>query len=161
MQPGDETTASFPGDPATESSGGHEGAAGGAEDGADKAAGENVQPEDGSTWLIMELCNRGSLQVLSFAFFCPSSHSAVQDNSQLLRFSHGKVTQRPQHDTDACAADLLAQDSIDRGMFLRRQGDPASGPRLSAVLSVALDVATGMAYLHERGIIHGGDGCPA
>jgi hypothetical protein len=56
---------------------------------------------------------------------------------------------------------LLAQDSIDRGVFLLRQGDPVSGPRLSAVLSVALDVATGMAYLHECGIIHGGAVLPA
>ena len=89
-------------------------------------------------------------------FSLPLQHKLTAARHRPLDASSAAGPWTAELDADVCA-NVLMQDSIDRGVFLRRQGDPHSGLRLSAVLNVALDVAMGMAYLHKRGILHGGD----
>jgi hypothetical protein len=56
---------------------------------------------------------------------------------------------------------MPAQTAIEAGEFLEDPGDPASGPSLPAVLGIARDIASGMAFLHGRRILHGDLTCSA
>ena len=49
------------------------------------------------------------------------------------------------------------QEAVERGELARMRYNPASGPSLMDVLELAVDVASGVAYLHEHGIVHGGE----
>lgn len=54
-----------------------------------------------------------------------------------------------------------AQTAIEAGEFREDPGDPGSPPSVPAVLSVASDIVAGMAFLHERKILHGDLTCSA
>ncbi len=54
-----------------------------------------------------------------------------------------------------------AQTAIEAGEFREDPGDPSSSPSVPAVLSVASDIVAGMAFLHERKILHGDLTCSA
>lgn len=47
-----------------------------------------------------------------------------------------------------------AQDAVEQGWFLRG-GAPDADPNMAAIKTAALQIATGMAYLHGRDLIHG------
>jgi serine/threonine protein kinase len=47
------------------------------------------------------------------------------------------------------------QSGIDRGFFRNKRSILEGTPNVAAILATASQIADGMAYLHERGIIHG------
>ncbi len=49
---------------------------------------------------------------------------------------------------------MFLQDAVQQGWFLKR-GVAGSPPDMMAVRTAALQIATGMAYLHGRDLIHG------
>ena len=56
---------------------------------------------------------------------------------------------------------MAVQTAIEAGEFREDPGDPGSSPSVAAVLSVAADIVAGMAFLHERKILHGDLTCSA
>jgi len=46
------------------------------------------------------------------------------------------------------------QEAVDRGIFRQRRS-PTALPDVPVILATAQEVASGMAFLHEHGIIHG------
>jgi len=46
------------------------------------------------------------------------------------------------------------QEAVDKGMFRQRKS-PTAPPDMPVVLATAREIASGMAFLHGHGIIHG------
>ena len=46
------------------------------------------------------------------------------------------------------------QEAVDKGMFRQRRS-PTASPDMPVVLATARQIASGMAFLHGHGIIHG------
>ena len=49
------------------------------------------------------------------------------------------------------------QVAVDRGELARMRYNLSSGPSLLDVVELAVDIASGVAYLHEHDIVHGGE----
>jgi hypothetical protein len=52
---------------------------------------------------------------------------------------------------------MVLQAAVDRGDLARMRYNLASGPSLADVVELAVDVVSGVACLHDHGIVHGGE----
>lgn len=124
---------------------------------------KSLQPE-GVAWLVLEYCDMGCLQVTCC---CLSLYLKCLRKSCLLSgglFILGAASCWSMRDA-ACLLCMhgswwllwRAQEAVDKGwMREERSLTSVDGvPCLATILAVALEIAQGMSFLHERNVVHG------
>lgn len=92
-------------------------------------------------WMMLEYCDKGTLQVRPCHTLIPARLGFARNLA-----SDGAL--------EAKGCSMGMQEAIMRGSFVEGK-DPGAAPDIKAVVSAALEIAMGMAYLHGRDLIHG------
>ncbi len=99
-------------------------------------------PADHELWLILEYCDKGCVQARHPLPLARSSDALCPGTGRSTCCIFLKW---------GCAC---AQDAVDKGWFRSRPSIDAP-PCLPVILTTAQQIASAMAYLHAKGIIHG------